>query len=176
MTLYLDIEYVPVTCGHESHGPGDFAFAMTRKFYDETRRTGIGWYCPLGHRRIWTGKTTEQELKDAKTRERSLHDQLSASIREGELTRKALLRDRQRFMNGVCVCCNRSFENVRRHMASQHPDFDVAKVASDRPEFQCSCGRSFTTLRGLGTHQGHLRSNDWDKPGQSAWRAHLTRV
>jgi len=153
------------------------AFGLHKEHYDQLQaEKGRTFYCPNGHGQHYTGKSDTQKLKDAEARELALKDQLSASIREGELTRKALLRDRQRFMNGVCVCCNRSFENVRRHMASQHPDFDVAKVASDRPEFQCSCGRSFTTLRGLGTHQGHLRSSDWDKPGQAAWRAHLTRV
>jgi len=175
MTLYLDIEYVPIACGHESHGPGDFAFAVTRAFYDETKRTRRNWYCPMGHSRVWGGKTTEQKLEEAKSAETALRDQLSAAIREGELTRQALLRDRQRFLNGVCVCCNRSFENVRRHMSSQHPDFDVAKVA-DGQKFQCSCGDSFTTLHGLRIHQGRQRRAGWDKPSTSKWSAHLTRV
>lgn len=175
MSIYFDTEYVPISCGHESHGPGDLAFAVTRAFYDETRRTGSGWYCPLGHPRKWSGKTTEEQLREARTAELALQDQLSASIREGELTRQALLRDRQRFLNGVCVCCNRSFENVRRHMTSQHPDFDVAKVA-DGQKFQCSCGDSFTSLKGLRIHQGRRRSTGWDKPSTSKWSAHLTRV
>ncbi|WP_165394478.1 helix-turn-helix domain-containing protein [Pseudoxanthomonas winnipegensis] len=30
---------------------------------------------------------------------------------------------RQRVMNGVCPCCNRTFENLRRHMHDKHPEF-----------------------------------------------------
>lgn len=150
-------------------------FAMVEDFYDHRRADHKSFYCPNGHGQSYTGKTDAQKLKDAEARELALKDQLGASIREGELTRQALLRDRQRFLHGVCVCCSRSFENVRRHMASQHPDFDVAKVADSR-KFQCSCGDSFSTFKGLRTHQGHKRDTDWDKPGQDPYWAHLTRV
>jgi hypothetical protein len=153
------------------------AFGLHQEHYDRLRTNpGTTFYCPNGHSQHYTGTSDAQKLKDAKARELALRDQLAASIREGESTRKALLRDRQRFMNGVCVCCNRSFENVRRHMTSQHPEFDIANVSSEAPEFRCSCGRSFGTLRGLATHQGHARPADWDNPGQTPWRSHLTRV
>lgn len=175
-SIYLKTEFVEVDCGHESHGPGGFTFAMTRTFYDETHR-GRSWYCPMGHRRAWLGQTTEQQLARSQARETALQDQLSAAIRDAEATRVALLRDRQRFVNGVCPCCNRSFENVRRHMASKHPDYDVTKVSAERLRlFKCSCGRAFETLRGLRTHQGHLRRDGWDSPDAGSWRAHLTRT
>lgn len=32
-------------------------------------------------------------------------------------------RLKNRIAAGVCPCCNRSFQNVARHMAGQHPDF-----------------------------------------------------
>jgi hypothetical protein len=25
----------------------------------------------------------------------------------------------------VCPCCNRSFQNLRRHMATKHPEFNA---------------------------------------------------
>lgn len=176
-TMVFGVQYVLVSCGAKGC---DQQFGMSRDFYDETMRTGLGWHCPRGHSRIWKGKTTEQELEDARARETALKDQLAAAEREGEQTRQALLRDRHRFANGVCPCCTRSFENVRRHMASQHPDYDAAQLVRT-VEFRCSCGRKFETLRGLRTHQGHVRPDDWVTRGQKAdyWSrrsAHLTEV
>lgn len=168
-TMHFGVEFVLVTCGA---GGCDQQFGMRRDFYDETQR-GLGWTCPRGHRRRWIGKTTEQELEEAKARETALRDQLDASVREAETVRQQLLRDRQRFANGVCPCCNRSFENVRRHMANQHPDYDVEKI-SQPLRFRCSCGRKFDTLRGLRIHQGRRRPEDWTDPKRSGWYRHLT--
>ena len=35
----------------------------------------------------------------------------------------AKTRLKNRVGKGVCPCCNRSFANLKRHMASQHPEF-----------------------------------------------------
>lgn len=32
-------------------------------------------------------------------------------------------RTKNRVAKGVCPCCNRSFTNLAKHMAGQHPDF-----------------------------------------------------
>lgn len=172
-TFTIAAEYVEVDCGHESHGPGGFDFAMSRTFYDETQRTKRTWYCPMGHPRAWRGKTTEQSLKDARAKATHLQDQLRAAVRDAEASRVQLLRDRARFANGVCPCCNRFFDNVHRHMSSKHPDYTPAAKA---PVFRCSCGREFTTFPGLRTHQGKSRNDTWDAPTASRWSSHLTKV
>lgn len=157
--IHLETEYVPVNCGPSDSGGCGTPFAMTRSFYDEMKRTGATWHCPRGHARVYRrGKSDEQKLAEAKAREIALQDQLAAAVREAEVVRASLLRDRARFANGVCPCCNRSFENVRRHMRGQHPDYDVTKLDTEMPKmFACSCGRKFESLRGLRTHQGHQR-------------------
>lgn len=156
-------------------------FAITEDLYDRLQGHPDRWfYCPNGHDQHYTGKSDAQKLKDAEARELALRDQLEASIRDGETTRRALIRDRHRFANGVCPCCNRSFGNVRRHMASQHPDYDATDVTTAAPRYRCSCGREFETPHGLHIHQGRQRSQTgrwrWDKPGQSRWFAHLTEA
>lgn len=144
--------------------------------YDNRRREDHrSIYCPSGHTMTYDGPTAEQKLKKAEAREQHLTDQLSAAIRDGEETRVALLRDRQRFANGVCPCCNRSFDNVRRHMSSKHPNYDATDVK--RPAAKrstCSCGSAFDTLTGLRIHQGRLRGPTWDAANASRWSAHLT--
>lgn len=175
-SLELTTTYETVTCG-EKNGGCSVQFAMTTAFYREMVASRRTWYCPNGHPRVFTSESPEAKLRRAEAREVALKDQLEAAAREAENTRLALLRDRQRFANGVCPCCNRSFDNVRRHMASKHPDYDPTKIAENLDHvFSCSCGRKFATLRGLRTHQGHARGDGWELPNAPAWRAHLTRI
>jgi len=150
-------------------------FAMTVDYRQQRMSNRDSFHCPNGHSQMYTGATDAQKLREAQARETALRDQLEASIRDGELTRQAPLRDRQRFANGVCPCCRRSFENVRRHMSSQHPEYPATDLLQP-VRYQCSCGRKFDSWRGLRTHQGHVRGDDWAKPGKSSWYSHLTVV
>lgn len=158
------------------------AYGLPEGYLDARREDHKSWTCPNGCvRHFPRGKTDAQKLEEAQIRNTALQDQLTAAVADAETVRVALLRDRQRFANGVCPCCNRSFDNVRRHMSSKHPDYDVTKVkAAGTVKFPCSCGRSFETLRGLRTHQGHMRGDNWAEPSTSKtayWGgAHLTRV
>lgn len=60
----------------------------------------------------------DQERARASTLERRL------SAAKGQATKL-----RKRAANGVCPCCNRTFVQLARHMATQHPDY--AAPASD---------------------------------------------
>lgn len=155
-------------------------FGMAKDLEKRRRQDHETFYCPNGHRMHFTGKNDEELLRDAEARNVALEDQLAAAIREGEMTRSILLRDRARFAAGVCPCCNRSFENVRRHMVSQHPDYDVTRIDKHAPIFKCSCGRKFESYRGLRSHQGKSRQTSgswaWDAPDQGRYWAHLTEV
>lgn len=168
-TGHLQVE----TCCAEGCG---VTFGLNQGHYQELlRNKGRTFYCPNGHAQHYTGKSYEQKLRDAEARETALRDQLSASIREQDLTRQTLLRERARFANGVCPCCTRSFENVRRHMKGEHPDYPLDRLRG-AVNYECSCGASFESYRGLRVHQGKSRSDEWDKPGQWEWRAHLTVI
>lgn len=148
-------------------------FALTEDFRKQRLRDRKNFYCPNGHDQHYVGETDADRLRKAQARETALRDQLDASVRDAEQVRQALLRDRQRFVNGVCPCCNRSFENVRRHMSNQHPDYDVTAIKNPI-EFACSCGRSFGSLHGLRIHQGRSRPENWTDPKLSDYRRHLT--
>lgn len=170
----LNVDFVVESCCYEDC---NLTFAMTREFYNRVRNDHSWWFCPLGHTQHYTGTSNEQKLRDAAARETALRDQLEASIRDAEAQRVELARIRQRIANGVCPCCNRSFGNVRQHMARQHPEYAVdlpAPAAGVR--FKCSCGMSFKTHHGLRIHQGKSRSDEWARPGKSKYAAHLTEV
>lgn len=170
------VQIKAIWCDHP--GGCGIAYGLPEGFIEARRKDHKTWYCPNGCKAHYpAGKTDEQKLKDAEARETALRDQLAAAVHDAENVRKTLLRDRQRFANGVCPCCNRSFENVARHMRGEHPDYDITKVKqAAAPAFKCSCGRAFESLRGLGIHQGHNRRSGWDLPNASRWSAHLTMV
>jgi hypothetical protein len=170
------IQIVAHWCDHPN-GCG-IAYGLPQGFIEARRKDHKTWYCPNGCKAHYpAGKTDEQKLREAQARETALQDQLAAAVRDAEATRVALIRDRHRFANGVCPCCDRYFANVHRHVSSQHPDYDVTKVRqSVEAKFRCSCGRNFESPRGLAIHQGHHRRDGWDKPGVSKWSAHLTEV
>ncbi|MEG3193744.1 helix-turn-helix transcriptional regulator, partial [Lysobacter sp. D1-1-M9] len=72
-------------------------------------------------------KTEAQKLRDELARKDA--DLARAKERTADLARerdqvaKAHRKMRRRVMNGVCPCCNRSFQNLREHMQTKHADF-----------------------------------------------------
>lgn len=107
-----------------------YAIPERMRSYAE-RRGGFGhmWHCPNGHE-LGYGDDVAGKLKCAEDRAARLQselDQTEASLRaqRGATTRARNQRDkdRKRIAAGVCPCCNRTFANVARHMASQHPEF-----------------------------------------------------
>jgi hypothetical protein len=91
-----------------------------------------GWKicCPFGHTWWYVGETDQERLKRERdearlqrdaTRYLLDHEQRSHIATRGHLTRKRKQLDR--VAAGVCPCCKRSFKNLARHMAGQHPEF-----------------------------------------------------
>jgi len=97
-------------------------------------------YCPNGH--PWVYRKGETEL-DKMRRERdrlkqdiaykddriaSLFNTVTDTKRSLVATKGHLTRTRKRISHGVCPCCNRSFENLKQHMGTKHPDFYRAEA------------------------------------------------
>lgn len=91
-------------------------------------------YCPLGHAYVPSGESEvvklgrQLEAERRRTQaERAKHDQTKAELRETERRRcaekGAKTRIKNRVSKGVCPCCNRTFQDLLRHMNTQHPDF-----------------------------------------------------
>jgi hypothetical protein len=99
-----------------------------RQHRDGKEQTSI--YCPLGHGHIVSGKGEAEELRERLKREQDRaarliadRDQIQASL---TAQKGATTRARKRAAAAVCPCCNRPFVQLRRHMASKHPDYDPA--------------------------------------------------
>lgn len=98
--------------------------------YPGDGRNGWKLSCPLGHVWWYVGQTPEEKLREARNSlaaERARHDQTRADLvgTKAAKTRFRNERDRlkQRASAGVCPCCNRTFQQLARHMAAKHPDF-----------------------------------------------------
>jgi len=131
------IAFTQIDCCYKGCG---VSFAITSEFEDRRRKDHVEFYCPNGHPQGFHGKTAEEERIDAlqaeKLRLESSLDyargrldrvQKHASAQMGRATRFKNERDRikTRIANGVCPCCNRSFQKVRLHMTIKHPDFKL---------------------------------------------------
>jgi len=104
-------------------------FAMPKKFVQVCREQGTTFYCPKGHA-LRIGESEVEELKKSlqnvqkrlewaeqsatKAREREDAANRSRDAYKGQLTR---------VKNGVCPCCRRSFQNIKKHMATKHPGY-----------------------------------------------------
>lgn len=127
-----------VTCCHEGC---HVKFAMPDEWYDFFKKnTQRNFFCPAGHQQHFTGKSTEEQLKDKLaeaerklTQEKCIVVNLRSSLnatyeernRQARLKREAQKKLKKvctRVHNGVCPCCNRTFANLARHMASKHPE------------------------------------------------------
>lgn len=118
-------------------------FGLENGYDDRRRNDHKSFYCPNGHSQAYLGPSKVEQERDAarelakreaqrrETAERNAryaennaeHARRSAAAYKGWATRV-----RNRIANGVCPCCNRSFNNVRRHMTTQHPDYSIPVV------------------------------------------------
>lgn len=112
---------------------------LTDALYEAAQagREKVTFYCGYGHPQVFAiGETEEQKLR----RERDLLAQRIAE-RDDEIRRQreraegldrrlaaargVVTRIKNRVGHGVCPCCNRTFEDLARHMTSKHPTFSA---------------------------------------------------
>lgn len=113
-------------------------YGISTAFESKRREDKRTFYCPNGHAQGFYGKTqTERELDAARAlaqreaQRRKWAEQEAADARRSAAAHKGwATRVRNRIKNGVCPCCNRSFTNVRRHMSTQHPDYQIPEVTA----------------------------------------------
>ena len=105
-------------------------FAITTAMNAQRLQDKTSFWCPNGHGQAYTGKTDKQLLREAKEREAAEAQRAAEERRRAERAEAALKKARdeanrlkKRSEAGVCPCCNRSFVQMSRHMATKHPDY-----------------------------------------------------
>lgn len=127
MAQYIENEWLQTW----SCGECGIRMAVATSAWDDRKRSGKGFYCFNGHSRVFR-ETTEMKLKKDLDREKQVREAAEARAQKTEQNLAQVARAhrkmRERVMNGVCPCCNRSFTNLREHMKSEHSDFGAVKT------------------------------------------------
>lgn len=131
-TLQTTIELVELQCG--SCG---VHHAIPKAMFDSAVEEGGFWTCPNGHSR---GYREGRKAREAVQRERDIYKQKVAQLEDDIVALKKsraavqgeYTKVKNRVAAGVCPCCNRSFENLHRHMKNKHPDFNVVPGGAKR--------------------------------------------
>lgn len=123
MSRYVDnIEFVTELCC-----ACGIPFAMTADFMRRRRNDHKEFYCPNGHRQWYSGKTEAQKLREELERkQRALEAEAGRAMaleRQRDKVSRSYAKMRERVKNGVCPCCNRTFQNLMQHMKTQHPEY-----------------------------------------------------
>lgn len=110
-----------------SHCPScDCEFALTNRMEKNRRADGASFYCPNGHSMSFSGEN------EAVRRERDrLKQEVARLEQEVESAKASAQRAHRRVAAGVCPCCNRTFQNVARHMKTQHPNVAPMRQKTD---------------------------------------------
>lgn len=84
-------------------------------------------HCPLGHKHVPGGESEADKIRRQLAAERARHDQTRAALGQAErcliAEKGAKTKLKKRIANGMCPCCKRSFQNLGRHMKTQHPQY-----------------------------------------------------
>ena len=126
--MTLETKTCPV-CGIIYAAPSAFFKAR-----HENKNVGSsnGWHCPNGHYLVFKESLADKIARERDMLKRQLaqkDDEIAGWKREKEKAEKETRRVKKRATAGVCQCCNRTFSNVARHMATKHPNVKPKLVA-----------------------------------------------
>lgn len=119
-------EYISVTWKTMSCGICGISFQVPSEFHRTRREAGSDWYCPNGHCRVFRTSDVDdlkKRLEAERGRTRFAQRQLKNEQSSHRATKGHLTRQKNRAAAGVCPCCTRTFEQLARHMKTQHPGY-----------------------------------------------------
>lgn len=126
--LDTTIELVELQCGNCG-----VYHAIPKAMHDTCVEEGGFWHCPNGHSRGYREGRREREAvrleRDRLKQQLAERDDKIATLKKSAAAvRGEYTKIKNRVAAGVCPCCNRSFENLYRHMKTKHPEFTAEVV------------------------------------------------
>lgn len=125
-------------------------FGLLAKTDELLRRTGQGFNCPWGHALHYPlGPSEETKLRRERDRlkqqmarkddeiaqERGWRHEAEAAAKGAErrvsAARGQITKLKKRAAAGVCPCCNRHFQELQAHMATEHPAYEIEPIVLD---------------------------------------------
>ena len=111
-----------ITCG-----ACGIPFGIPSYFEKARLNDGKSFYCPNGHYVGWGNKDEIDRLKEVIERERAdrayWREEYAKETASHRATKGQVTKLKKRVAAGVCPCCTRTFTNLQRHMANQHPEY-----------------------------------------------------
>lgn len=102
------------------------AFFVPQDLQRRAKATGRSFYCPNGHGQHYT-KSEADKLRAKLQEQTRIATQQAERARIAEVANASLRTEngnlKKRIKNGVCPCCTRSFQNLKRHIATKHPEY-----------------------------------------------------
>jgi hypothetical protein len=151
MTFTVEHELDDLVCCECS-----MVFAAPSRYIADRRRDHAWFYCPKGHPQHFSGETSEEKIRRERDRLKQKlaekDDDIAAAIkaRDDAMTgwraaNETALSERRRANGykghaakitrrakaGTCPCCNRTFRQLARHMATQHPQFTPIAIGQE---------------------------------------------
>lgn len=130
------VDFTQITCCSEGC---HCVFAVPTTVYKTWQESEESWHCPYGHSQRFTESETTrlrrerdrlaQKIAQRDDEIKEKNERLAAKDRMLTATKGHVTRIKNRVSHGVCPCCSRSFENLKRHMASKHPQFRKEEAA-----------------------------------------------
>lgn len=104
-------------------------FFMPKYLKERLLNSQEWFYCPNGHSQHYTGKSESQkkidELERQLNEEKRDYQNMVNNMLDEKNKAKKLQRQLNRVHKGVCLCCNRTFQNMQKHMETKHPEKQV---------------------------------------------------
>jgi hypothetical protein len=100
-------------------------FAMPDELRARLKRDGGTFYCPNGHAQHFTQTETDRLrglLEEANRSKTQLAASYASLQSDYDTLQRAKKRIEKRIHAGTCPCCNRTFQNLARHMATKHKE------------------------------------------------------
>lgn len=102
-----------------------YPIALTEDHERRLREGGDSFYCPAGHGQVF--KRTEvmrlrEQLDAANARATTQEARALEAERAARAAKKKITTMNKRAAAGVCPCCNRTFQQLARHMKAKHPE------------------------------------------------------
>lgn len=124
---FNNVGFTMMTCGECG-----ISYGVPEPWRQDRLKDGNTWYCPNGHNRHFIlGETDVQkgerlkrelELRLQSTINEERHARLVAE-KERDSERRKRRKIEKRIAAGVCPCCNRTFEDLHRHMSTKHKGY-----------------------------------------------------
>lgn len=123
-------------CNKECH----VTFGLSQGHYNKCKADSTRlFYCPNGHSQYFSDSETDKLRREnerlrqnaayLEERAQNINRRNDELKRSNAAVRGVVTRIKNRVSNGVCPCCNRTFNNLLRHMKHKHPGFKTEDVA-----------------------------------------------